>query len=263
MNIKAKDLANILGISPTTVSMVLNNKNGISSERRKQIIEKIKELNCQYILQKSNIRTNNIGFIIYKRHGDIIEQSPFFPLIIESINYELIKNDYNLIFFRLDRNNIKSQKKRIENSNCHGLIIFAVEAFEDDLEIFESLDKPFCILDNNFMYKSIDTICIDNKMGIYKSIKHLYELGHRKIGYIQSKTKINSFIERFKYYHEIMNEFNLSVFDNDIYTIRYSEIRAYEDMKKLISENPNSCTAMIAENDLLAFASMSIFINLI
>lgn len=259
MNIKAKDLANILGISPTTVSMVLNNKNGISSERRKQIIEKIEELNCQYILQKSNIRTNNIGFIIYKRHGDIIEQSPFFPLIIESINYELIKNDYNLIFFRLDRNNIKSQKKRIENSNCHGLIIFAVEAFEDDLEIFESLDKPFCILDNNFMYKSIDTICIDNKMGIYKSIKHLYELGHRKIGYIQSKTKINSFIERFKYYHEIMNEFNLSVFDNDIYTIRYSEIRAYEDMKKLISENPNSCTAMIAENDLLAFASMRAF----
>lgn len=259
MDIKAKDLANILGISPSTVSMALNNKKGISFERKKQIIEKIKELNCQNILKKSNIGTNNIGFIIYKRHGDIIEQSPFFPLIIESINYELIKNNYNLIFFRLDRNNIKTQKKRIENSNCHGLIIFAVEAFEDDLEIFANLGKPFCILDNNFIYKSIDTICIDNRMGIYKSIKYLYELGHRKIGYIQSKTKINSFIERFKCYHEIMDEFNLSVSDSDIYTVKYSEIGAYEDMKKLLLKNPKSCTAIIADNDLLAFSSMKAF----
>ena len=48
MNIKAKDLANILGISPTTVSMVLNNKNGISSERRKQPNQRWKNLYVVY-----------------------------------------------------------------------------------------------------------------------------------------------------------------------------------------------------------------------
>ena len=56
-----------------------------------------------------------------------------------------------------------------------------------------------------------------------------------------------------------MDEFNLSVFDSDIYTVKYSEIGAYEDMKKLLSLNPKSCTAMIADNDMLAFASMRAF----
>lgn len=261
MDLKRKDIANILGISQATVSMVLNNKKGISDKRRKEIIEKIKELNSDYMLKnlREDINNNNIGFVVYKRHGDIIDQSPFFSLIIENVNNELLKYKHNLIFLQLDKNNYNAQKKQIKDNNCKGLIIFAVEAFEDDLEIFKSIGLPFVIVDNNFIYKNLDTICVNNGLGIYKGIKHLYDLGHRKIGYIKSKTRINSFLERAEYYHKVMKGFDLEVVEEDIFEIRYSEIFGYEDMKNILSSRKIKHTAFITDNDLLAFVSMKSF----
>lgn len=79
MGLKAKDIAEILGISPSTVSMVLNNKPGISDARRQQIIRKINEMGGGHLLKKmGGSQGKTIGFVVYKTHGIIIDESPFF-----------------------------------------------------------------------------------------------------------------------------------------------------------------------------------------
>ena len=43
MELRAKDIAEMLGVSTATVSLVLNNKPGMGEKRRHEIIQKIKE----------------------------------------------------------------------------------------------------------------------------------------------------------------------------------------------------------------------------
>jgi LacI family transcriptional regulator len=78
MTLKAKDIAKILDLSPTTISMVLNNKPGISEETRKKVEEKLNELGYGHLLKRNKTHEMNIAFVVYKRFGDIIMESPFF-----------------------------------------------------------------------------------------------------------------------------------------------------------------------------------------
>ena len=43
MSLKAKDIAQMLGVSTATISLVLNNKPGVGEQKRQEIIEKIRE----------------------------------------------------------------------------------------------------------------------------------------------------------------------------------------------------------------------------
>ena len=86
MPIRAKDIAEMLNVSTATVSIVLNNKPGVSSETRSLIINKIKEMNCDYLLKNipaTAAETGTIGFVVYKRFGDIIDEAPFFSYALE------------------------------------------------------------------------------------------------------------------------------------------------------------------------------------
>ena len=80
MGMKSKDLAEITGVSTSTISLILNNKPGVSDNKRKEIIEKIKELNCEYLLKADVAFQDNIGFVVFKRRGKIIDESPLFCL---------------------------------------------------------------------------------------------------------------------------------------------------------------------------------------
>ena len=47
---KAKDLAKKLGGSPATISLVLNNKPGISDSLRHSLLKRIREMGCEDML---------------------------------------------------------------------------------------------------------------------------------------------------------------------------------------------------------------------
>ena len=56
MKYKAKDIARELGVSPATISLVLNNKPGVGEEKRKEILQKIVELDCEYLLRDGSVK---------------------------------------------------------------------------------------------------------------------------------------------------------------------------------------------------------------
>ena len=98
MALKAKDIAKMTGVSAATVSLVLNNKPGVGARKRQEIINKIKELGCEHLLKDMPVVNGNIGFVVYKTIGRIIDESPFFTYILEGLNKSLKNYGYNLNF---------------------------------------------------------------------------------------------------------------------------------------------------------------------
>lgn len=251
----AKEIAGILGVSQATISMVLNNKPGISNARREEVMAKLTELDCEHMLKRDNIR--RLGFVVYKGQGDILSESPFFSYILEGVTIRAANCGYHLVIIHINRSmGHMKQSERILSSGCDGLIVFATEMFEEDLTTFKNLNLPYVLVDNYFVDENINTVCIDNRKGIYKALKYLNERGHRQIGYLQSKVCINSFHERFSTFLKVMDELNLPVNNEYIFKVGYIEQQAYQDMKDMLDRKVGLPTALIADNDWLAFSTM-------
>lgn len=257
MSLKAKDLAELLGISPATVSLVLNNKPGISEATREKVINKIHELGYSNLLNRITSNGKNIGFIIYKRHGHIISESPFFSLIIESIDNTAKKYGYNLMVMHVDKTKfIEQDLERIKNSECEGLIIFATEMLKEDLEFFKDIQIPFILLDNCIIDEPIDSVSINNAYGTLEAVKHFVTNGHRKIGYLQSKIFINSFDERKRGFFSALNRFGIQTSEKYIFEVGYPEEMAYQDFKEILNNTKDIPTALFADNDLIAYGTI-------
>lgn len=261
MTLRAKDIAEMLGVSASTLSIVLNNKPGVSDKTRTQILDKIKELHCEYLfkgpmLEQAPMKKETIGFVVYKRFGDIITESPFFNYTLEGITAALKAQNYDLKFVYLDKGlSRKEQEALLLESNCRGFLVYAVEMYEDDLEIFIHTPIPFVLLDNSFQTRDVDCVAINNAQGICKAMRYLYGMGHRKIGYIKSRVSITSFQERFREYlrqHEVMG---LMFQPEYVLEVGYSESAVNDAIERYLAEH-SFPTAFLADNDLLACYAM-------
>ena len=156
MALRAKDIAEMLGVSTATVSLVLNNKPGVGEKRRQEIIQKIKEMDCGYMLKEQRINNGSIGFVVYKREGSIVDESPFFTYILEGINNRINHYGYTLNFLYINKTMPRTeQEHQIKSGGYKGLIIFAVEMYYDDLQLFKESQIPFAILDNSFQENDV------------------------------------------------------------------------------------------------------------
>lgn len=260
MALKAKDIAEMLGVSTATVSLVLNNKPGVGEKRRQEIIQKIIELDCGYMLKEQRVNKGVIGFVVYKRQGSIIDESPFFTYILEGINNSIGRHGYTLNFIYINKSmSREEQEYHLGAGGYKGLIIFAVEMHLDDLQVFKDSGLPFTILDNSFQENDVDAVSINNVQGTSKAVSYLWEMGHREIGYIRSRVMINSFRERYREFRRKLRELELEFYNENLIDVDYSEEGVKRDVKEYLETNFKLPTAFFAENDLIGCSAIRAF----
>lgn len=257
MKYKAKDIARELGVSPTTVSLVLNNKPGVGEKTREIIINKINELGCEDLLKKGSGQVSHkgyIGFVVYKREGSIVDESPFFNYLLEGMTARAYDNGYILNFIYINSNMSQEEKEaQIKGIDYKGLLVFGVEMIYEDLDVLKKSNLPFVIIDNSFPESDIDAVAINNNLGVSKAVDYLYEMGHRRIGYIKSKVRINSFEERRSAFKRKLRHLRIEEDRKHILNVGYSKSLIQEDVSiYLDSMNKEELpTAFFAENDFL------------
>ena len=263
MKYRAKDIAREVGVSPATVSLVLNNRPGVGEKKRREIVDKIVELGCEYLLrgdEADRTEQDDVGFVIYKCRGTIIEEYPVFNYMSESITKALEKHNYRMNIMYLNKEDSPAERRQaLENLNCAGFIVYAVEMYAEDIETFSELDVPCVFLDNPFYDAEVDVVTVDNYWGIQQEFEYLYERGHREIGYIKSKIPIECFDERYDAYCRMMQKKGLEIQPDYIMHLGYLEKETGEDVKNYLAQQTRLPTAFLADNDLLGCRALRIF----
>jgi DNA-binding LacI/PurR family transcriptional regulator len=265
MNVTGKDIAKLLGVSPSTISMVINNKPGISTEKRNEIIAKIKELKYDYLLKSETDQkvSTSIAFVIFRREGAILGESPFISLLVEPVSMQLQKYGYNMVLTYVEKDTAVTKMKELVESGCSGFILDAVEMQEDDIALFDHCTIPYVVFNNNFVNRDTDTVCIHNEQGVYKALSYLTGMGHTRFGYIRSRSPIRSFNERLEALRSYSKKFNLKFEESCIFTLPYSQVGAYDEMGKKLdkfkAENKSLPTAFFADNDIICYPAMRAF----
>lgn len=256
MTVKLEDIAREANVSISTVSLALNNKQGVSKRKRQEIV-KIAE-NMGYPLEEPE-EEKAIRLIIYKRHGNVVSDTPFFAKLVEGIQRECRINNYDMTISHInhEEENIKGIIRNIKNDKTKGILLLATEMLEDDLKYFDSIKKPLVLLDSYFRFEDYDYVLINNTDAAAKATRKLIENGHQEIGYLHSSVHINNFYYRKKGFEDMLKKHSIDINQDYIYQLIPTMEDSYKDMKELLKSKDKSMpTAFFADNDIIAIGAM-------
>lgn len=248
-----KQISAITGFSAATVSNALNQKKGVNRSTSEEIFRIAREIGY---LETNAVR--KIKLVIYKKNGLIIDDTPFFALLISGMEQECRASGYELLISNLDSRDadFREQAEQIINEHGTAIVLLGTELFPNDLEIFRNAKCPILLLDYGCLDMDFDVVVINNLDSVRMAVNYLYSNGHKKIGHLKGKFKILSFSQRESAYYSAMREIGLEV--NPEYAIELSTTMngAYIDMLSYLQNNPSLPTSFFAVNDMIALGAM-------
>lgn len=178
-----RDIAKIAGVSSATVSRVINGLSSVkpaTAERVQRVIDELKFIPNGSATTLKYGRSSTYGLII----PDIT--NPFFPEFIQSFEAILVDTNFNMMVATTESQPLRMQKTihRMLVSQVEGIALLASEIESAPIEAVINRRVPLVTLDRRLVGKGLSDVCVDSTTGMRQAVKHLFELGHRKIGYI-------------------------------------------------------------------------------
>jgi len=254
-----KEIADEAQVSVATVSMVINNKPGISSKTKEKVLRIIEENGYSTPLVKNDLKKiGNIQLTIYKSHSKVIGDTPFFQQLTEGIESKSKQNGYSLTIKYASANslNFLDFQSEIEGQELDGMLLLATEMDELTLKRFLELNIPLVVIDAYFLSIPAEYVVINNIAGGYIATRHLLDLGHTDVGYLKSSYPIQNFKERFEGFTKALAESGITVQNDYIFNLGPSAESSYENMLGYMDKGQRLPTAFFADNDLIAFGAM-------
>lgn len=252
-----RDVADMAGVSVTTVSLVLNNKGkSISADTIKRVKESAQS--CHYSaspIAASMItkKTQTIGYII----PDI--QNIFFSQIAKNVETEMNKVGYNLILCNSDDRYDRDLHSILSLANRQiDLLIFAPSAESlkaqnvDNLyHVLSNLEIPYIIVDRDLGDKPCHKIVNDHEFGGYLATRYLIDQGHTNIACISGPLEVSSAQYRYRGYVNALQEAGITVIKENLYEGDYYFDSGYKIANQIFTRK--EVTAVFASNDLMAY----------
>lgn len=153
--ITAKELAKQLNLSEAAVSMALNGKVGVSEKTRARVLAAAKEQGYDFsrIRERQFEREHpegNILFLIFKKHGAVVADTPFFSELTQGIEAETRKQGYRLLVRYVYEEDSRTQFSLAAKEGFGGAVILGTEMDEGDLPLLSLLPFPVVLLDTYF-----------------------------------------------------------------------------------------------------------------
>ncbi len=230
-----KDIANVLGITPSAVSKALNNHPRISQQTKTAVMQVAENLNYQpnhiaTALRKG--KSNLVGVIIPRANSN------FFSSIIEKIEDVLNEKGYNVIITQSNES-YKKECQSIEAllfTQVDGIIAsMANETVK--LDYYNKVKQkgvPLILFDRGENDLNVDYVGIDDYMSSHIVIKHLVDQGCKRIAHIGGFSHTRIYKNRIRGYIDALEKYNLPFSDELIYECNLRKVDGKEIMKKLL-----------------------------
>ena len=259
MSITAKELAKRLGLSESAVSLALNDKPGVSSATRKRVFEAANQ--CGYDFARRGMvpagKRGTVCFLIYRRSGAVVDDTPFFSMLIDGIQAGCRREHYDCVIrYLYEDDDLPGQLASLSPSRFSGVILLATEIDEAALKRFEDVKTPLVILDAYFEKLDFNYVLINNIRGAYMATDHLIRKRRAQPGYLRSAYWISNFDQRADGFYKAVRANGMSTANSPVVRLTPSQEGAYADMKQLLDNGEKPADCYFADNDLIAIGAM-------
>lgn len=241
------DVAGLAGVTPTTVSRVINNRGYISEKTKKRVHEAMDELGYQpneIARSLTKQKSNTIGVIVpHISH-------PYFAKLISNLENEAAKKDYKII---LCNSKEKAEKEKQYLDMCKSNRVAGIIICSGNVESnkINTGGIPVVLLEKNFEEGKLGIQC-DNYQGGKLATEHLIECGCKKIlhlsGVIDEEMPADN---REKAFIDVCSKNEIEYFIKKYDIDTYNQMNYYDYIKAALNEI-EGVDGIFASSDLIA-----------
>ncbi len=213
-------IAEELGLSPATVSRVINNRAGVSEEKRRLVRSKLREYDF-----KVNYPSQR------KPRIAIVSASPKFSHyhteVLAGIFTYLQDHDLTPCTIIYHPRSKETLLQLLRDQQCSGVILIIPANFREELPELSASGLPVMLVDESTDFPNIGFIDNDSYSGSRAAVCHLLSLGHRHIAYFSTVHPTLNHLQRFRAYEETLKESGC---------IRPPEFRSSADLETMLRE---------------------------
>jgi DNA-binding LacI/PurR family transcriptional regulator len=262
-HVNLRMLAEHLELSQTTVSLVLNNSpsaKSIPEETRKRVVEAAERLNYRpnyFARSLRQSRSMSVGVLA----PDLSEG--YFTRVMSGVVQELTAAHY--FFFTAchdwNRELIEKYPRMLVERAVDGFLLLNTPA--DHIEV----PVPVVAISAHSRVENVTNIVLDHHAAVEQALKHLYDLGHRRVAFMRGPKAIPDSDFRWEAIQEVARELGLRIDPNYVIRIDASswsiktghhpmapEI-GFKPMQALL-ERSRDFTAVFCFNDIAAIGAI-------
>lgn len=265
-SITLNDIAVAAGVTPMTVSRVVNQNGYVSDETREKVLQVVKQMNYRrngLARSLKRRRTDTIGLVL----GDIA--NPYSAELARAVREVTTIRGYNL-FICVSEHSAEEDIAAFDALADHqvdGIIVATRANRGGDEHLTEMVERGVSVvcIGRDFYSEQTDLVSADAQKGGFQATQHLIDIGHQSIGFIGASLSSGAHLKRFQGYLEALKTNNIGVEErfitgspeaNDDAPGYSTEKLGYEAMKRLL-HLPNRPTAVFARNDFTAIGAIS------
>ncbi len=209
--VSIKDIAQVVGVSTATVSLVLTgkNKNGRVSKEMSEKIKKVaNEMNYQpnrLAMSLQSGRSQTIGLLV----ADI--SNPFFGTLAFYVQEEMEKAGYAVIIMNTDESDLQMERmiSLLRSRQVDGFIIVPTEFGEGSIAQLVNSHIPLVLIDRYYPSLQVSSVLIDNYQVAYEATRYLIDIHCHKIALIIYDNNQPHMTERERGYTNALKEASL------------------------------------------------------
>lgn len=251
--LKVGELAKIAGVSPSTVSKVINGRSGISDETRRHVERILHENGYSRPLVSTKLSPTIELVVEHIEHNGTME-------LIKYASYWAQKVGLAITVTQTDQGEATEECFRgIIDRNPRGVIMQQMGGLNDLAKsLLQSRGIPVVVIDPiDTVDRDVMSVAIDNWTAGYQAGRHLISLGHRRIGVIQGPRNLQTAIARYSGFAAALQQDGLPlpgeyVRQGDYFPAESSYRAACELLELPADRRP---TAIFCCNDLSAVAT--------
>ncbi len=184
-NVRIQDVAQAAGVSTATVSRALSNPELLTEKTRESVFAAIRSTGYRVNRTARNLRTRQAGavLVLVPNLGN-----PFFSRILAGISERIGDCDYSVLIADT-KVQTTSGKKLVDyflDAQIDGMICLDGSLPDEDLQQFEDngVSGKIVFACEWVHHSKLPSVRSDNGEGARLAVRHLYDLGHRKIAHI-------------------------------------------------------------------------------
>ncbi|MBQ8144871.1 MAG: LacI family DNA-binding transcriptional regulator [Butyricicoccus sp.] len=207
-SLNIREVARIAGVSPATVSRVMNGTASVSEDKRRRVLDAISQ---------TDFVPNEVARMLFKKSSNLIGliipsiRNPFFTELASTIDRAASEKGYRLFLCNVG-DDLEKEKAAIQmliSTNADGIIIASnTEGVEESIE---NCRIPVVVVDSLMDTDAVSGyVYSDYRQGGRLAAEHLIECGCKNIVCIQGPQRFFTARERYEGYREVCEKYGLT-----------------------------------------------------
>lgn len=256
-----KDVAARAGVGIATASVVVNGARGatrVSDETRQRILDAARALRYSpngMARALKKVRLNTLGLSFHTVEPTVVT-NPYSAAVLEGVLGAAHAAGYNVTHFHKPWKDARQSAAGFRDQGIDGFLIVAPYPGSDMLAGLSALGIPLVVVSSPGDDFGVPSVGVDNTAGIDFALRHLLNLGHRRVGFLAPRIEQHDARVRRDAFSAGMAAAGLPVPPEYVATTGNMEAEIEEAACAILSL-PEPPTALIAANDRAARAALS------